>query len=292
MSNKIVAMILAGLILVLAGCAPQATAAPTAVPSTATPIPPTASLPTVAPTLPPVPPTAIPTGLPTSTKEPALAFGRVSLVLPAGLASGISGAQVERNDSPDLAAWARTPGHTLVKLEGYALQGTARQPQIYVFPAMDYVNLRTSAFESIHRLDNIFASPGASVTSDQLPAVPFLNELPIFGTHIQVKPFRNGQGVRFLTQYAQGLVPINNHELIYVYQGLSSDGEYYVIAILPVNLAGLPADSNWNGQQPAPGDAYKKYVNDVVGQLNLQAASAFTPDLNSLDALMQSIQIQ
>jgi hypothetical protein len=99
--------------------------------------------------------------------------------------------------------------------------------------------------------------------------------------------------VRYLTQFDQAPLPVNNHELIYTYQGLTSDGKYYVAAVLPVNLASLPADEKVDEQdQPKFVNGFLQYLDKVVGTLNQQPASAFTPDLNSLDKMVQSIEIK
>lgn len=278
--------------ILLAGCRPPATTnpidspvvgTPTAIPPTLTPIP---------PTLKTTPPITVPTALPTSTTTTAVSYGSLNMILPVGLASRIRGSKLPRADSPNLPVWEWTPGHTQIKLEGYLLQEKSLEPQIYIYPAQAYAEMKTGAFESIRRLDNIFGSPGASITSDQLPGVPFFNSIQIFGSHIQVIPFQNGQGVRFLTQYAQGIVPINNHELVYTYQGLTRDGAYYIVGIFPINLAGLPDDNKWNGQEPPAGSDYRKYIDGVVNKLHQQPASAYSPDLGKLDALIQSIEIR
>ena len=44
-------------------------------------------------------------------------------------------------------------------------------------------------------------------------------------SQVQYLDFKNGTGVRYLTQFDQGILPINNYELVYTYQGLTSDGK-------------------------------------------------------------------
>ena len=63
--------------------------------------------------------------------------------------------------------------------------------------------------------------------------------------HVQVQylDFKSGTGVRFLTQFNNGMAPVNNHDLIYTFQGLTSDGKYYIAAVLPVTHPDLPANS-------------------------------------------------
>ena len=68
-----------------------------------------------------------------------------------------------------------------------------------------------------------------------MPFLPLFNAAQVMHTHLQYLDFKNGQGLRYLTEFDQGIIPINNYELIYTYQGLTGDGKYYVAAVLPVN---------------------------------------------------------
>lgn len=252
-----------------------------------------------------IPPTAVPAEMPTevppSSNGVDVFFGQISLTLPSGLASGISGSQFPRAEGEDVPQWGRTPGHTEIALEGYLLQGKFHQARIYVYPAMDYVMQNPSAFESIHRLDNILYDSSLAGSSDQLPSVPFFNAAQVFASNAQVISFQNGQGVRFLTEYAQYAAPVNNHELFYHFQGLTSDGEYYVIAILPVTVPVL-ADTSDAGAPLPPGGVpfpditnpsadWAGYYNGVSALLNGTSAEAFSPTLTKLDQLIQSMRV-
>jgi hypothetical protein len=66
-----------------------------------------------------------------------------------------------------------------------------------------------------------------------------------------------------------------------------------VAAVLPVNLASLPADEMVTGQEPPEfSNDFLKYLDNIVSTLNQQPASAFTPDLSKLDSMIQSIEIK
>jgi hypothetical protein len=98
--------------------------------------------------------------------------------------------------------------------------------------------------------------------------------------------------VRFLTQLTQGMTLINNTELFYTFQGMTSEGNYYIAAILPVSNPELPTDSNVSGEQTNAMDDYRNYLSNAITLLNEQPADAYTPDLNILDALIRSIEIK
>ncbi len=132
-----------------------------------------------------------------------VAVDPLSIVLSPKLASGVRGLQIPAASGEGVAPWDVTPGHIQLKLEGYVLQGKSIEPEIYVYPAQAYAELYPAAFESIHRLDNILYVPGGPTLNDQLPAVPFFNAQQLFASNTGVISFQNGQGVRFVTEYAQ-----------------------------------------------------------------------------------------
>lgn len=184
--------------------------------------------------------------------------------------------------------WEPMPRYMLITLQGYPVANHLMQPQIFVYPVRD-LEVNETAAKTAADLQKLLQDQQAGKA---LPFLPLYNSTQMMHAQVSYLDFKNGKGVRYLTQFAQGIVPINNHELIYTYQGLTSDGNSYVAAVLPVNLASLPTDGKWNGQEPPTGNDYRKYVDGVVSTLNLQPASTFTPDLNKLDKLIQSIEIK
>lgn len=228
-------------------------------------------------------------------------FGRLTLEIPSSVANGASGAEIAPLTNEDAAYWEKTPGHLQVSLNDYCvLQGKFHQPQIYVYPAMPYVKLSPAAFESMHRLRNV-TNPAAPFTADQLPAVPFFNAAQVFASNIERISFQNGSGIRFLTEYAQYAAPVNNHELIYHFQGFTDDGEYYIVAIFPITAPVLAETSAPGAAVPAGGIAYpdinnsnpdfQSYYASIADLLNAAPPDAFTPSISQLDALIQSMWV-
>lgn len=226
-------------------------------------------------------------------------FGRLTLEIPAGVADGASGSDIPPATGDDVPVWGKTPGHLEVSLgDYYILQGKFHQPRIYVYPATEYAVLSPGAFESIHRLRNLISGV-VPLAPDQLPSVPFFNAAQVFASDIQTISFQNGSGVRFLTEYAQYFAPVNNHELVYHFQGFSNDGETYIIAILPITVPILAETSDPGAVIPAGGIAlpdindpdadWQGYYASVTDLLNAAPPEAFTPALNQLDALIQSM---
>lgn len=242
-----------------------------------------------------------PTALPPTFEGVEVSVDRLTVVLPPGLTEGARGLEVPPAGSEGVAPWEATPGHIQLKLEGYRLQDTFHQAQIYLYPAQAYAEMRPAAFESIRRLDNILYGPGASVNDMELPSVPFFSAGPVFASNIKVIPFQNGSGVRVVTEYAQYAAPANNHDLFYHFQGVTRDGAYYVVAILPITAPGLAETSDPAAVLPPGGIVYpdfndpnadwQGYYTAVTDLLNAVSSEAFSPALTQLDALIQSLRI-
>ncbi|MBI5953291.1 MAG: hypothetical protein HY865_16675 [Chloroflexi bacterium] len=242
------------------------------------------------------------TPLPPSNTDTAVTFSPLSLILPREVANGASGIDLPRVDGDDAAWWQKTPGHLQVMLDDYyLLQGKSNQPRIYVYPAQAYAELVPAAFESLHRLNNILYDPN-TVSTDQLPSIPFFNAQQVFASNIQIIAFQNGRGVRFLTEYAQYPASANNSDLLYHFQGITDDGEYYIIALLPITAPILAETSDGGAPLPASGNPYpyfadpnadmEVYYSAVTALLNGTSPDTFFPTISQLDALMQSMQIE
>ena len=231
----------------------------------------------------------------------AVTFGNVSLVNPIGLASNISGVQVPAVGEADGGPWGVGPAHIELDLDGYLLQDKFHKPKIYIYPAQEFAAANTGAAQNIIRLQTVLLNPAGPLSNDTLPNVPFFNAGQVFAAQTKVIQFKNGSGVRMLTEYAQYYATINNNDLFYHFQGLTSDGRYYIIAILPVTAPMLANDDNPESPVPAggipfpgfdaPASDLEAYYNNITAALNTAAPETFNPTINILDALISSIQV-
>lgn len=274
------------------------------------------STPTAAPSVVPVPTLAHPTefasptvkvepsAIPSATALPgkAVSFDRLSLVIPAGLAAGGSGTLVPEAKGDTVAPWDVAPEHIQFKLEGYALEGKFHQPQIYIYPAQAYVQMqeRGSAAQGLERLQAVLAQ-SSMVNIKELPQVPFFNITQALAAQVKVIPFQHGRGVRMVTLYAMARAIINNQELFYHFEGLTDDGKFYVIAILPVSAPGLPEDGKPGGVVPPGGVPvpdfndmnanWMGYYGEARQMLQDLEPGAYSPNLDQLDAMIRSLTI-
>jgi hypothetical protein len=229
--------------------------------------------------------------LPQSENSETLPNALVQLSMDTGsLATSLQSETVPAKFGDDVPFWELNPEHTRVTLQGYPISTHQVEPVIYIYPVNDLERLNAGAQPVVSSLQKLLASP------QEIPNMPFLpmvNTTQVMHTHLQFLDFTSGQGLRYLTIFSQGIMPINNQGFIYTYQGLTSDGKYYVAAVLPVTHPSLPADGSITGNEPPEFTSdYPAYVANSAKSLNTQAASTFTPDLAQLDAMMSSIEIR
>ncbi|MFO7583154.1 MAG: hypothetical protein R6W69_00375 [Anaerolineales bacterium] len=230
------------------------------------------------------------------------AYDILTGAIPPGLASSVSGETLPQALGDDMPPWEVTPGHIEVGLDGYVLGEKFHQPRLYVFPVFGLAAAQQGAANNINRLNEILSNPGAPLTASDLPGVHFFNAGAVFAADAQIIPFQNGSGVRALTVYAQYFAPANNEDLFYHFQGLTGDGQSYIIAILPVTHPGLPRD--WQDESMPPGSdfpafpgyeaseqALAGYYRTVSDLLTAADPDSFSPSLNDLDNLIQSLLI-
>jgi hypothetical protein len=185
----------------------------------------------------------------------------------------------------DKPYWEAGPEYRLLTLEGYPVTGNLFKPQIFIYPMADLASANQAMGKVAADLQTLLKTKQAA---DRLPSLPLINAAQMLHAQLQYVDFKNGKGVRFLTQFAQGLVPVNNNELVYTFQGLTNDGRYFFAAVLPVTNPQLPTGSEINAVQADSPD----YLSRMVSLLNQQPAESFTPDLNKLDALIRSMEIK
>ena len=277
--NHLSGALFAIVILLLAACQPAAIV--TDLQPTLPPAQPSATA-VISATQVPAQPTATAVILPTRT--PATADNGFTLDL-----SGVAQkATIETVSMPTFSWWEDAPLYRRATLQGYPVTDHGYKPRIYIYPAADLVS---ASVDAANIADHLQALLQTQKTGDKLPFLPLITDVQVMHAQVQYLDFKSGKGVRFLTQYNNGMAPVNNHDLIYTFQGLTSDGKYYIAAVLPLTNPDLPADSLSGGNVGA-GKNYLNYVANTVTLLNGQPASRFTPDLAKLDALIQSIEVK
>ena len=198
------------------------------------------------------------------------------------------------------------PAQRRINYSSYPLAGTFFPPFMRVFPLADFPAAYALAPEdysasTISALQSLLATRPADVDGS-LPFLTMAGAGQIFHTKLAYLDFANGSGIRYLTSYGQYYVPYNNHDLFYTFQGLTSDGRYWVSVIFPVNHAILPPTYDSTavpaGGIPIPTWDSPTYDEDMAAYyatmksiMESTADDTFVPGLDCLDQYIQSLNI-
>jgi hypothetical protein len=142
---------------------------------------------------------------------------------------------------------------------------------------------------------------------DQIPHLPYVDSGQSFQSKVKHHSFRNGTGVMFVTYWHTELALINNDHLQYVFEGLTSDGKYYVVAQTPISVNFLPKDAvsadEFEGYKrrylledyPNPDEIrprYRSYVGSITNRLERMAGREFKPDLKYFEQMVSSLRVE
>jgi hypothetical protein len=210
------------------------------------------------------------------------------LFLDPALATGFSCQSVaEVAGDPNAPGSTVNPKYTEITLTGYILSDRFFTPIINLYPVQRYSELLPDVISpKVAALQALIG--GGSTGGKGLPFLLNFNAAQELYVQYKVISFGSGNGIRYLTQYSQFADPINNHEVFYTYQGLTSDGKYWIFAILPISNPLLPADSN----NPPNMQDWDGYMAALTTQLNAQPPESFSPTMPMLDALIASLRVQ
>jgi hypothetical protein len=263
--------------------------------------PPSSAAPAIpnTPPAPPEPPTQEIASIPTPTQIPppsnltSVNFEGVSFSYDKSLAASVGTEKVPAvPPDPQGSPSEFFPETLKFSFNSYILQNTFHDPIIHIYPVADFQVMDAGVAGRITELRDLITNKPPS--PDSIPFLPIWNAAQFMRANVSYINFQSGSGVRFLSMYGQAYSPVNNNSLFYTFQGLTSDGVYYISAVLPVSHPTLPPDETSvpGGDYNAFADNFPNYIVETENQLSAQPASSFSPDLSLLDAAVQSFLIQ
>lgn len=168
--------------------------------------------------------------------------------------------------------------------------------QVYVAPVEEYEEVADFAPGIISDLQRL--NDSLKNFSDCVPELPLdiffrVCDHQQFNANLAQLDFENGSGVRFVSVYGiQDLAPVDNENLVYVFQGFTDDGKYYVKAIVRI------LHSQLQDVGEIPGEIYMEdaagvavYFDDFEVLLN-QNEDDFAPALEWIDAFLASLWVE
>lgn len=120
------------------------------------------------------------------------------------------------------------------------------------------------------------------------------------GTRLEIQrqylSFKNGKGIRYITAVPTDnqVGEINPQNMTYVYEGLTDDGRYYVELRIWSGYSGLQENAIApQDQERYQNDTqtYSEYISKIDWQMKMLPSSAFSPDLNQIDIMINSLNV-
>jgi hypothetical protein len=175
-----------------------------------------------------------------------------------------------------------------------------RQRQLLVYAIEDYQAVfgdTAPAFDvkqGIATLQTLLKTRPLTLEQD-IPVLPVLSGNQDLKAQVKYLDFKGGAGVRFVTRYSADTRPFVNEEIFYTFQGLTSDGKFFVALFYPVSASVLPntqKDTNIATDQDAFIQKYDAYRQQTTQQLDKLKAADYQPSLDALDTLVKSLRVQ
>lgn len=186
---------------------------------------------------------------------------------------------VSETASPEEIANAQV-ANTAIYFSNYESLQSSIPPQVTFYliddlgkTSFDLLDIGFALSDTISNIDPEYAT--VEEVYQQVPFLPYqILERTANGLPLQLN-FATGSGIRTVVSFAEYISAISgNSNLYYSYQGVSSDGRYYISAVFPLRSAVL------NGQPAA--------------EINWNSLSSgdFQPSLDELDYYVRSIVIE
>jgi len=217
------------------------------------------------------------------------------------------------SDKPD---YDNYPEHHAFRLSGaYASrygEASEWQPEIRVYPIKAYqqtfaisdsAETRHLVNTGLQELTGVLASMPKTF-ANEAPFLHFIDAHQEFRAKVRYLKFKNGQGLAYLTKFGVDAYPIFTNETpLYVFQGLTADGQFLVTATFPVNIPFLP--KNFDAVKPGslPFDPRHEtddeptrkrvaaYVAKITQQCEALPDEKYLPNLKLFDELLQSLTV-
>lgn len=173
------------------------------------------------------------------------------------------------NPSPE----RRMPRYLELSLINYPVIDFLHPPVVRIYRVADVQLARNEeAVTAIDQLKNILLTKPAGLTDLPLPLFDGPSQMPL-NTPNYVR-FHSGSGVVYITAMTEPGQPVESRDLLFVFQGMTNNSEFYVQGLFPLATAAF--------QQP---------IDDPAAVIATLIDASYTPDLSLLRILMTSLQI-
>lgn len=157
-----------------------------------------------------------------------------------------------------------------------------RERQLLLYPINAYREVfrktpwEQEKFDKKIRLLKLLIANNPKNFTDVIPVLPPVEAMQVFCSQIRYLDFAEGAGVRFVSSYAIEAGGTTNESIFYSFQGMTSDGRYYISVFYPITAKGLPKTDE---------------TLVTINFLKRLASADFTPDLAKMDDMIKSLRV-
>lgn len=207
----------------------------------------------------------------------------------------------EETDKPD----GVEPQHRLFTFD---LSTPYSPMEIAVYPINDFPRMYTVNKSSVEEMQKEIEN-FKRVLKDknfrrdkEIPYLRFIDASQDFQVKVKHFQFSGGKGILFLTFWSTQYEFPSNRQLRYIFEGLTDDGKYYVLAEMPTKVDFLSDESaeEFEGHKIPWGklndkDEMKKIVavkQKIADRLEKLPQNEFQPNLNELEKIISTLKIE
>lgn len=192
------------------------------------------------------------------------------------------------------------PEHLAATFDGESLDDASFAGRIvYIIPVAAYEALwedagNDSITVNIEALQTLL-SEQPDAPQPPLPVLPppaGVNDVAVQTAYLDVTGL-DATGIRWVGRFSQDLSPLLNWQLRYIFQGLTADGQYLISASYPVTTTLLPdsMEAMTEDEVVAFEEDPQAFLEATTSALTFLAPTDFSPSLDALDAMIQSLAI-
>lgn len=180
--------------------------------------------------------------------------------------------------------------------------------EVAVFPINDFPRMYAVNKESVIGMEkeitdfrNILKDKNFRVEG-QIPFLLFRDASQSFQAKVKHYNFQNGRGILFLTFWSTQFEFPSNRQLRYVFEGLTNDGKYYVLAEVPASVSFLPDESSeefegyripWGKlNNEAEMKRFSKVIKNIGKRLENFPQNEFKPNPKYFEELISSLKVE
>ncbi|MCD9188618.1 MAG: hypothetical protein LUM44_19525 [Pyrinomonadaceae bacterium] len=158
--------------------------------------------------------------------------------------------------------------------------------------------------EEIADLKKVLADKDFRVEGE-IPFLRYYDASQSFQAKVKHFSFPDGEGILFLTHWSTESALISNRQMRYVFEGITTDKKYYVVAEMPVRTSFLPDESpdEFEGYKteylstdcPDPDNIkprYKNYISNIVKRMENLPDEKYRPGLKYFEEIISSLKIE